>query len=124
MPESGYDLNLHEFARKHFRLSGRVLNAADKQMVNEAMRFASKAIHEYQRLVELQQEQVRNDYLNTRRPIAAAELVQVVELARSLRGRPTTSGDLWAALTYLLDRNLAECDWQAVLDELETIAKH
>ena len=117
-----FQLNLSELARDHFRLGRRRLNEDDQRLVNEALKFAHRALNEYRRLEEESIEAAKADYLSRREAIVAGDLIAVVELNRSLRGRTTTAGDLWQALSYLLDRNLSVCDWETILTELEELA--
>lgn len=112
------ELNLSDLARDHFRLDRRRLTADQRRIVDEAVRFAHAALLAYQRL----EESTRAEYLARREPVTAGDLIAVVELNRSLRGRKTTAGDLWQALSYLLGRNLAVCDWELILSELEELA--
>jgi hypothetical protein len=123
MNENGYSLDLAEMAQAHFRLRGQPVSAEQQQIVSEAMRFAFKAVRAYQRLMEQQADDMREQYLQRRQMVDPVELVRVVELARCLRGRASTPGDLWAAFSYMLDRNLAEAEWQSILDELELLSQ-
>lgn len=115
-------LNLSTIARRHFRLSGRDVSPDELRTINAAVRFAHACLLEYQRLEEENADAAREDYLNRREPIQAEELVAVVELGRALRGRDSTAGDLWQAIAFMLDRNLAVCDWELLTDELEELA--
>lgn len=116
-------LDLSAFARRHFRIENRRLDDREKRVIGEAVHFAKKALDEYQRLEELALEELKSEYVSTREEVTATDLVRVVELYRSIRGRTTVAGDLWQALSYLLERNLAMADWALILDELEELAR-
>lgn len=116
-------LNLSELAREWFAIDLVEPDMIGTTVINESIQFAMAALSKYQELEQEAQERWRAEYLASREPINAPDLIRVVELYRSLRGRTTIAGDLWQALSYLLEHNMALADWDLICQELEELAE-
>lgn len=117
-------LDLLRLAHQHFRLADRAKLGEDEiRTINRAIHFAGRAINEYIRLEKAELERIKAKHAEGRAAINAGELINVVELNRSLRGRQCVASDLWQAIRYMLDRDLTIADWELVMAELEELAR-